>query len=59
MLEYVNCRWRSLDCLHTVHEVYMLGIEVFDWMVIVAYLVGITFIGLWAVKKGAVSVWQV
>jgi len=29
----------------------MLGIEVFDWMVIIAYLVGITFVGLWAVKK--------
>ncbi|MHC4533752.1 MAG: sodium:solute symporter family protein [Planctomycetota bacterium] len=29
----------------------MLGIEAFDWMVIIAYLVGITFIGLWAVKK--------
>jgi Na+/proline symporter len=29
----------------------MLGIEAFDWMVIIVYLVGITFIGLWAVKK--------
>ncbi|MBC8472754.1 MAG: sodium:solute symporter family protein [Planctomycetes bacterium] len=29
----------------------MLGIEAFDWLVIIAYLVGITFIGLWAVKK--------
>ncbi|MCP4610196.1 MAG: sodium:solute symporter family protein [Planctomycetes bacterium] len=29
----------------------MLGIEAFDWLVIIAYLVGITFVGLWAVKK--------
>lgn len=29
----------------------MLGIEAFDWAVIIAYLVGITFVGLWAVKK--------
>ncbi|MBW7991062.1 MAG: sodium:solute symporter family protein [Planctomycetes bacterium] len=29
----------------------MLGIEAFDWVVIIAYLVGITFVGLWAVKK--------
>jgi len=29
----------------------MLGIRLVDWMVIIAYLVGITFIGLWAVKK--------
>ena len=29
----------------------MLGIEAFDWMVIIAYLIGITFVGLWAVKK--------
>ncbi len=29
----------------------MLGIEAVDWVVIIAYLVGITFIGLWAVKK--------
>jgi len=29
----------------------MLGVRLIDWMVIIAYLVGITFIGLWAVKK--------
>ena len=29
----------------------MLGIEPIDWAVIIVYLVGITFIGLWAVKK--------
>ncbi|MBA7624923.1 hypothetical protein ES703_32338 [subsurface metagenome] len=29
----------------------MLGLELIDWAVIIAYLVGITFIGLWAVKK--------
>jgi len=29
----------------------MLWIEAFDWVVIIAYLIGITFIGLWAVKK--------
>ena len=29
----------------------MLGVKLIDWMVIIAYLVGITFIGLWAVKK--------
>jgi SSS family transporter len=29
----------------------MLGIEAIDWAVIIVYLVGITFIGLWAVKK--------
>jgi SSS family transporter len=29
----------------------MLGIEAIDWAVIVFYLVGITFVGLWAVKK--------
>jgi Na+/proline symporter len=29
----------------------VLGIELIDWAVIVAYLVGITFIGLWAMKK--------
>ncbi|MBN1804836.1 MAG: sodium:solute symporter family protein [Sedimentisphaerales bacterium] len=29
----------------------MLGIEAIDWAVIIFYLVGITFIGLWAVKK--------
>ena len=29
----------------------MLGIEPIDWAVIIIYLIGITFIGLWAVKK--------
>ncbi len=29
----------------------MLGLELIDWVVIVAYLVGITFIGLWAVRR--------
>ena len=29
----------------------MLGIRLIDWMVIIAYLVGITFIGIWAAKK--------
>ena len=29
----------------------MLGIELIDWIIIVLYLVGITLIGLWAVKK--------
>jgi len=29
----------------------MLGIELIDWVIIVLYLVGITFIGLWAMKK--------
>ncbi len=29
----------------------MLGIEAIDWVMIVAYLVGITAIGLWATKK--------
>jgi Na+/proline symporter len=29
----------------------MLGIEAIDWAVIIFYLIGITFIGLWAVKK--------
>ncbi len=29
----------------------MLGVRLIDWMVIIVYLVGITFIGLWAVKK--------
>ena len=29
----------------------MLGLELVDWIVIVIYLVGITFIGLWAVRK--------
>ena len=29
----------------------MLGVKLIDWVVIIAYLVGITFIGLWAVKK--------
>ena len=29
----------------------MLGVRLVDWIVIIAYLVGITFIGLWAVKK--------
>jgi Na+/proline symporter len=29
----------------------MLGLELIDWAVIIVYLVGITFIGLWAVKK--------
>jgi Na+/proline symporter len=29
----------------------MLGVKLIDWVVIVAYLVGITFIGLWAIKK--------
>jgi Na+/proline symporter len=29
----------------------MLGLKLVDWVVIVVYLVGITFIGLWAVKK--------
>jgi Na+/proline symporter len=29
----------------------MLGVELIDWVVIIVYLVVITFIGLWAVKK--------
>jgi len=29
----------------------MLGLRLVDWMVIIVYLLGITFIGLWAVKK--------
>ena len=29
----------------------MLGVRVIDWMVIIVYLVGITFIGLWAARK--------
>jgi Na+/proline symporter len=29
----------------------MLGLELVDWVVIVVYLVGITFIGFWAVRK--------
>jgi len=29
----------------------MLGIEAIDWAIIVLYLVGITFVGLWAMKK--------
>ncbi len=29
----------------------MLGLELIDWAVIIVYLVGITFIGLWAVKR--------
>ena len=29
----------------------MLGLKLIDWAVIIVYLVGITFIGLWAVKK--------
>jgi len=29
----------------------MLGLKVIDWAVIIIYLIGITFIGLWAVKK--------
>jgi|GEM_PF-325047 len=29
----------------------MLGLELIDWVVIVIYLLGITFIGLWAVRK--------
>ena len=29
----------------------MLGLELIDWAVIIVYLVSITFIGLWAVKK--------
>ena len=29
----------------------MLGLEIIDWIVIVIYLLGITFIGLWAVRK--------
>ncbi|MHC4170234.1 MAG: sodium:solute symporter family protein [Planctomycetota bacterium] len=29
----------------------MLGLELIDWIVIVAYLLVITFVGLWAVKK--------
>lgn len=29
----------------------MLGIELVDWIIIILYLVGITFIGLWAMKK--------
>ena len=29
----------------------MLGLELIDWAVIIVYLVGITFIGLWAAKK--------
>jgi Na+/proline symporter len=29
----------------------MLGLELIDWIVITVYLLGITFIGLWAMKK--------
>jgi SSS family transporter len=29
----------------------MLGLELVDWIVIAVYLLGITFVGLWAVKK--------
>ncbi len=29
----------------------MLGLKIVDWVVIVVYLVGITFIGFWAVRK--------
>ncbi|MHC4593889.1 MAG: sodium:solute symporter family protein [Planctomycetota bacterium] len=29
----------------------MLGVKLIDWVVILIYLVGITFIGLWAVRK--------
>jgi len=29
----------------------MLGLKLFDWVVIVVYLLGITFIGFWAVRK--------
>ena len=29
----------------------MLGLELIDWLVIIAYLLVITFVGLWAVKK--------
>jgi len=29
----------------------MLGIEWIDWVIIALYLIGITFIGLWAMKK--------
>jgi len=29
----------------------MLGVRLVDWIVIIVYLVGITFIGLWAVRK--------
>jgi len=29
----------------------MLGLELIDWIVIAIYLVGITFVGLWAVRK--------
>lgn len=29
----------------------MLGLELIDWIVIVIYLLGITFIGLWAMRK--------
>jgi SSS family transporter len=29
----------------------MLGIEFIDWIVIIVYLLGITFVGFWAVKK--------
>ncbi len=29
----------------------MLGLKLIDWAVIIVYLVGITFIGLWAVRK--------
>ncbi|MHC4518852.1 MAG: sodium:solute symporter family protein [Planctomycetota bacterium] len=29
----------------------MLGIEAIDWAIIILYLVGITFVGLWAMKK--------
>jgi len=29
----------------------MLGVRVIDWMVIIVYLVGITFIGVWAARK--------
>ncbi|HUV67396.1 MAG TPA: hypothetical protein VMW24_26130, partial [Sedimentisphaerales bacterium] len=29
----------------------MLGLELVDWVVIAVYLLGITFIGLWAVRK--------
>ncbi len=29
----------------------MLGLELIDWLVIVIYLLVITFVGFWAVKK--------
>jgi Na+/proline symporter len=39
------------NVLRNAGDTYMLGVELIDWIVIIAYLVGITFIGLWAVKK--------